>query len=381
MNGDKICKLTELARSRGIDCVAIMPGVNMVYLAGLAFHLSERPTLALFPTDPAQRPALVLPALEATKPGAGPVRVDWQLFPWRDEEGPGGAFRQACETLRLDGRVLAVEEQTLRVLELQLLQAGAPGLKLVAAEPLLAGLRMRKSAEELIHMRRAAEIAEAALADTLEKLRTGMTEREVAAELQVACLRHGTEGFPFEPLVLAGAKSALPHGATGDQLVQAGQLLLLDFGASSAGYASDITRTFALGQAAQLNSELRKVYDVVLAANEAGRAAARPGVPIQEVDRAARAVIARAGYGQYFTHRLGHGLGLSVHEPPYACEGDETVLEVGMVFTVEPGIYLPGKGGVRIEDDVVITAAGCESLTSFERDLRFIPLESRNHTV
>ncbi|MBN1889872.1 MAG: aminopeptidase P family protein [Thermoflexales bacterium] len=373
MNGDRISKLTELARAGGMDCVAIMPGVNMVYLSGLAFHLSERPTLALFPTGLGERPALILPALEATKPGAGPVRVDWQLFPWRDEEGAGGAFRQACEALRLGGRVLAVEEQALRVLELELLQAGAPGLKLAAAEPLLAGLRMRKSADELAHMRRAAEIAEAALADTLAVLRSGMTERQVAAELQIACLRHGTEGFPFEPLVLAGANSALPHGATGDQVLQAGQLLLFDFGASAAGYASDITRTFALGTAGELDGELRKVYDIVLAANEAGRAAARPGVPIQAVDRAARAVIARAGYGHYFTHRLGHGLGLSVHEPPYACEGDQTVLEEGMVFTVEPGIYLPGKGGVRIEDDVVITAAGCESLTSFERGLRFIP--------
>ena len=143
-------------------------------------------------------------------------------------------------------------------------------------------------------------------------------------------------------------------------------------GASVGGYACDITRTFVVGGALGANDELRRVYDVVRRANEAGRQAARPGVEIQDVDRAARRVIAEAGYGAYFTHRTGHGLGLEGHEPPFACQGDTTILEPGMTFTVEPGVYLPGKGGVRVEDDVVITTDGCESLTTFDRELKAI---------
>ncbi len=367
MNGQRIDKLLALAVQRGVDCVAIMPGVNMAYFTGLSFHLSERPTLALFPTS--GDPALILPALEATKPESGPVTIDWRLFPWTDEEGPARAFQQACDALELSGRTLAVEELTMRVMELKLLKAHTTGVKLAAAEPLVAALRMRKDEDELACLRRAVEITEAALTDTLEKVRAGMTEKEIAAELQVACLRYGAEGQPFEPIVLAGARSALPHGSPGDKAVRAGQLLLFDFGVTVGGYASDITRTFALDE---VDDELKKIYEIVLRANEAGRAAARPGAAIQEVDHAARKVINEAGYKEYFTHRTGHGLGLSGHEPPYACEGDTTILEPGMVFTVEPGIYLPNKGGVRIEDDIVITPDGCESLTTFDRSLRVL---------
>lgn len=369
MTQQRIDKLIAAARERGVDCVAVMPGVNMMYLTGLFFHLSERPTLALFPTM--GDPALVLPALEATKPEAGPFHIDWRLFPWTDEEGPANAFKQACEALSLSGHVLAVEELVMRVIELKLLKASTTGVKLAAAEPLLGALRMRKDEDELAKMRRAVEITEAALADTLEKVHAGMTEKEIAAELQVACLHYGAEGAPFEPIVLAGARSALPHGMPADKPVRSGQLLLFDFGVTVGSYASDITRTFALDE---VDDELKKIYDIVLRANEAGRAAAKPGVEIQEVDRAARKVINDAGFKDYFIHRTGHGLGLAGHEEPMAREGDTTVLEPGMVLTVEPGIYLPGKGGVRIEDDIVITAEGCESLTSFDRALRVIPV-------
>lgn len=369
MTQQRIDRLIAAAQTRGVHSVAVMPGVNMVYLTGLSFHLSERPTLALFPAT--GDPALILPALEATKPEAGPVALDWRLFPWTDEQGPANAFKQACQALELSGRVLAVEELVMRVMELKLLKASTTGVKLAAAEPLLAELRMRKDEGELAHMRRAAEIAEAALADTLDKLRAGMTEKDITAELQVACLRYGAERFPFEPIVLAGARAALPHGVPTDRPIRSGQVLLFDFGVSVNGYASDITRTFALDEP---DDELKRIYDIVLRANEAGRAAARPGVQAQEIDRAARQVINEAGYKDYFTHRTGHGLGLASHEPPYACEGDETVLEPGMVLTVEPGIYLPTKGGVRIEDDIVITPEGCESLTTFDRRLRVIPI-------
>jgi Xaa-Pro dipeptidase len=344
-----------------------MPGANMLYLTGLPFHLMERATVAFFPAQ--GQPAFVLAALEATKPASGPVVIDWQLFPWTDEEGPVNAFAGASQALNLSGKTLAVEELVMRVRELRLIEASAPGLRFADAGSLAATLRMHKDGDEIAKMKQAVAITEAALDAVLSKIHIGVTEREIANELLLEMMRSGAEGLPFEPIVLSGPKSALPHGAPGDRRVQAGDILLFDFGVNVGGYASDITRTFAVGH---VDDELRRVYDVVKRANEAGRLAARPGVEIQAVDRAARKVIVDAGYGQYFTHRTGHGLGLEGHEPPFACEGEATILEPGMTFTVEPGIYLPGKGGVRVEDDVVVTTNGSESLTNYPRELRVI---------
>jgi Xaa-Pro dipeptidase len=367
MSIQRIQQLTELARKRNVDGVAVMPGANMLYLTGLSFHLMERPTVMFFPTQ--GKPAFVLPSFEAAKPTSGPVAIDWQLFPWTDEQGPERAFAAASKALGLAGKTLAVEELVMRVRELRLIKANAPGARFSDAGPLVSSLRMRKDETEIAQMRKAVAITEAALEATLHKVHAGVTVREITSELRIEMLRGGAEALPFEPIVLSGPDTASPHGAAGERRVQSGDLLLFDFGVSAGGYVSDITRTFAVGQ---VSDELRRVYDVVKRANEAGRQAARPGVEIQEVDRAARQVLADAGYGQYFTHRTGHGLGLDTHEPPYACEGDTTLLEPGMTFTVEPGVYLPGQGGVRVEDDVVITPGGSESLTTFDRELRVI---------
>ena len=193
-----------------------------------------------------------------------------------------------------------------------------------------------------------------------------MTEKQVAALLKVEMLRAGGEEMSFSPIVVAGPNSASPHATPGDRPIQPGDLIVVDCGVTVGGYAADITRTFVVGE---LEPEMAHVYEVVRAANAAGRAAVGPGVPAEEVDWAARAVIEEAGYGEYFIHRTGHGLGLEVHEPPYIVAGNGRLLQPGMTFTVEPGIYLPGRGGVRIEDDVVVTPSGVESLTTFPREL------------
>jgi len=179
-------------------------------------------------------------------------------------------------------------------------------------------------------------------------------------------LSAGAQSLLFEPLVQAGPNAANPHAHAGDRPLQRGDLVVIDFGAVVDGYGSDITRTIAIGEP---DAEMRAVYEVVKAANAAGRAAARPGATGEAVDRAARAVIESAGYGPSFTHRTGHGLGLEGHEPPYMVRGEATILQPGMTFTVEPGIYLAGKGGVRIEDDVLVTADGSETLTTLTREL------------
>jgi Xaa-Pro dipeptidase len=367
MTVQRIQQLIESAGQRGVDCVAVMPGANMMYLTGLSFHLMERPTVAFFPTH--GKPVLVLPSLEATKPAAGPFKIDWQLFPWSDEEGPQDAFAAASKVLGLAGKTLAIEELVMRVRELRLIESNAAGVRFADAGALVASRRMHKDETEIARMRKAIAITEAALEATLKQVRVGMTEREIANELLLEMLRGGAENLPFEPIVLSGPNSALPHGVPTDRAVQSGDMLLFDFGVSVGGYASDITRTFAIGD---VDEEMRRMYDVVKRANEAGRVAAKPGVEIQQVDRAARKVIADADYGACFTHRTGHGLGLEGHEPPFVCEGDKTILEPGMTFTVEPGVYLPGKGGVRVEDDVMITATGSESLTTFDRELKVL---------
>lgn len=351
----------------GVDCIALVPGPNMVYLTGLHFHLSERPVMAFFPAS--GQPALLAPAFEAIKTEHAPQPIDWRLFTYTDEDGPDAACARACAALGLSGKRLAVERLTMRVLELEMVRRDAPGVQVVAAEPLLAALRMVKDADELALMRQAAAMAEEALAHALKTVCPGMTEQEIAADLTVNLLQGGSGVLPFRPIVQSGPNSASPHAGPSSRRLERGDLLLIDFGATAGGYASDITRTFAVGE---LGPELAQVHEIVQAANAAGRAAAGPGVPCQEVDRAARRVIEEAGYGPYFIHRTGHGLGLEGHEPPYIVEGNARRLEVGMTFTVEPGIYLPGRGGVRVEDDVVITGDGCESLTGFERGLQVV---------
>jgi Xaa-Pro dipeptidase len=365
----RVQRLIEEMRGSSVDCVALVHGPNLAYLTGLQGHLSERPTIAFFPAD--GQPALLVPNFEAVKAEHLPQPIDWQFFSYTDEEGPDGACARACDFLGLAGKRLGVEQLTMRVLELEMLRRDAPGVETVPAEPMLAALRMLKDADELAHMRQAATIAEKALSRTLGELTTGMTERQIAAALKINLLQGGSEGLPFEPLVQTGPNSASPHAGPSSRELQNDELLLIDFGAVAGGYASDITRTFATGK---LEPELVEVYRTVQEANGTGRAAAGPGVSCQEVDRAARRVIEEAGYGEFFIHRTGHGLGLEGHEPPYLVEGNALSLEIGMTFTIEPGIYLPGRGGVRIEDNVVVTEHGSQSLTTFERGLKLLHL-------
>ncbi len=362
MDAERVSRLREEMAGQGLDCVALVPGANLFYLTGLSFHLSERPVVALFPVD--DPPAIVLPSLEAPKLEQAACAL--RPFPYTDEEGPMLTFHQACAALELAEARVGVEELRMRLMEARYLERYAPGCKLVPADEVMGTLRMYKDTDELARMQRAVALTEAALRTTFDQLRAGMSEREVAGLLMVEILRAGAEGLPFEPIVVAGPNAASPHARPSDRPIRTGETIIVDCGATVGGYASDITRTVALGS---LPAEMAHVYEVVLEANRAGRAAAMPGVAAQDVDRAARAVIEAAGYGTCFIHRTGHGLGLEAHEPPYIVEGNRERLQPGMTFTVEPGVYLPGQGGVRIEDDVVVTSKGAESLTTFPREL------------
>ncbi|MBN1202060.1 MAG: aminopeptidase P family protein [Anaerolineae bacterium] len=361
MNHSRVQIVNTIADQAGLDAIALIPGANLQYVTGLDFHLMERPLVVFF--VPGADPAAVVPALEADR--LAKTGIPCRVFPWSDTDGYEGAFQAAAAALKLRGRI-GVEELRMRVLESEIIRRHMPGVTITLAGDALAALRLHKDESDLDHLRAAIAISEGALQACIETVRPGMTEREIASVLIVEQLRRGGGKHPFEPLVLGGPNSALPHGEPGDRQVQAGEPLLIDFGTTAHGYASDITRTFSIGGP---SDQLAEVYAIVKAANAAGRAAAGPGVPAQEVDRATRRVIEEAGYGAYFTHRTGHGLGLEAHESPNIVEGNTQVLEPGMVFTIEPGIYLPGKVGVRIEDDMLITPDGADSLTTFARDL------------
>ena len=240
------------------------------------------------------------------------------------------------------------------------------GMKLEAAQSILSTLRSAKSEEEIAAMREAQGIAEAALAETLPLIRPGMSEQELAAELVYRMLRHGSEGNSFDPIVITGKKTSMPHGVPGDELIAEGDFVTMDFGCIKHGYCSDMTRTVAVGHATE---EMRNIYSIVLEAQLAGIAAARAGVPGRDIDGAARDVITRAGYGEYFGHGFGHSLGLDIHESPNANLRGETPMPVGAVVSAEPGIYLPGRFGVRIEDVMVIREGGAEIITKAPKEL------------
>jgi len=357
-------KLTKAITDHGLDALALNPGPSLPYLTGLHFHMSERPVVVFFSTD--QDPIIVLPELEALKIQNLPYSI--QAFPY--DENPGNwvkAFRGAIQAGGFEKGRLGVEPRALRVLELNYLKEAAPKAKFVSGEAAVAELRMRKDDAEIAHMKKAAEIAQAALQATLPKIKPGVTEREIATEIILQLLQQGSQSkIPFSPIVSGGPNSANPHASPTDRKLKPGDLLVIDWGANVKGYFSDITRTFSIGE---VDPELIRIAEVVKDANAAGHATAKPGVPASQVDDAARDVIDEAGYGDFFTHRTGHGLGLEGHEEPYIRSDNQLPLEEGMSFTIEPGIYLPGRGGVRIEDDVVVTADGLKSLTDLPREL------------
>lgn len=359
---ERVRRALESAQKRGMAALVLVPGPNMRYLTGVRMHASERLSLGLL--APRKKPIFVLPSFEMDRVRQD-LGLDAELMGYSDEEGPQSALAQACGALELRGQRVGAESLHMRLMEFWQLGKAA-GAEVVAGDDIFTDLRLCKDAHELAAMKTAIQRTETALHEFLPEIRPGRSEKELAGRLRFALMQASGEDVAFAPILGSGPNSALPHAAPSDRLLQKGDLIVIDCGIFYGGYVSDITRTFALGE---VEPELRRIYDVVLEANQAGREACRPGVAPQSVDRAARAVVREAGYGEFFTHRTGHGIGLEVHEPPYIAEGSTVPLRPGMTFTMEPGIYLPGRGGVRIEDDVAVTEEGVEVLTSFPREL------------
>jgi Xaa-Pro dipeptidase len=363
MNDQRLDKLYTQIAAQGLDGIALLPGPNMFYISGISSHVSERPIILFIPA--AAEPVIIIPTLEAMKARAAGI-PDKRIFDWNDQEGYSGAFQQAAAELQLNSWTLGVEALCMRVFENELLRKYAPKLNTVHAENVLYALRSVKESVEITALEKAIAVAESAMNALLPRIKIGASEKQIAAMLTQELLAEGGESIAFGPIVSAGPNSASPHATPTDRPLQEGDLLVIDWGVYVDGYPSDITRTFAVGE---VDGELTHIYETVKQANAQGKMAAKPGATGQDVDRAARKVIEDAGYGEQFIHRTGHGLGLEGHEVPNMVEGNEEPLLPGNVFTIEPGIYLPGRGGVRIEDNVLVTTDGCRSLTTFPRDL------------
>lgn len=359
--------LAASLRTSDLDAVILNPGPTLTYLTGLHFHLMERPVV-LF-VAPGQDPVLVLPELELPKLEDLTYKIQAVAFGETPSEW-GNAFRKAAQMLGLDGKRIGVEPRQLRLLEFGHVKSGAPEAEFPDASLVLSGLRLKKDQAEVELMRRAVHIAQNALEAAIPLIKIGMSERELASELVVQLLKNGSDPeFPFAPIVSSGPNSANPHASPTDRKLQAGDMLVVDWGAAYNGYISDLTRTFAVGE---VDAELQKIHKIVQESNAAGRAAGRPGVPCADVDKAARGVIEQSGYGKYFTHRTGHGIGMEGHEEPYMRGDNLQILEPGMAYTVEPGIYLTGRNGVRIEDNVVVTESGTDCLSDMPREMRVV---------
>ncbi|WP_090736160.1 Xaa-Pro peptidase family protein [Paenibacillus sp. Mc5Re-14] len=356
---DKITRLYDELKSQAWDGLLVTDPKHIYYLTGFASDPHERFLGLVLLRD--QEPELIVPALdaEAAQAASSVTRISTHT----DTDNPYDLLRQRTGT---GVKAFALEKEHVSVLRYEQLHTAISAAQYVDLGPVLQEMRVRKTPEEVQRLKHAARLVEDALRHGLTHVREGVTEVELVAEIEYQMKKLGADGPSFDTTVLSGPKTALPHGVPGTRKLQHGDLLMFDMGVYSDGYASDITRTFAFGK---LSTELETIYNTVLRSNEAGIAAIRPGVSCASVDQAARAVVEAAGYGPAFNHRVGHGLGMSVHEYPSVHGGNNDLLHEGFVFTIEPGIYVPGLGGVRIEDDVLVTSEGVEVLTSFPKEL------------
>lgn len=337
------------------DCALITDDINRRYLTGMK---SSAGTLLVFP----EKAYLIIDFRYIEK--AREVVRHCEVV------AQNALYAQLGELLEKHGaNTIAVEARSMTLQALSVYEKHLDGYSFLTDDTLsnaLYALRTVKTPDEVQKIKAAQQLAEDALETLLSRLHVGMTEREIALALDFHMRKQGAEDLSFDTIALAGAHTSMPHGVPDDRKVQNGDFVLMDFGAVVDGYHSDMTRTVCVGEPTE---EMRHVYDIVLRAQEAALAEAKPGISGKALDSRARDIIAAEGYGENFGHSLGHGVGMEIHEYPVAAPRTETILDTGHVVTVEPGIYLPGRFGVRIEDFVYINENGCENLTKFTKKL------------
>ena len=362
LNADRLQKLASVLFSAGIDAIYIGPSTDLEYLAELQLFDDQRTKGLVFTRECKTFGLVPLLYEQEMRRAFGP---DVPCMVWSDHEGFRGAFAKGCDELGLRGKRIAINDgvRATDLIDMRLTVEA----DYVNGAYTLSPLRRVKDVEELNLMRKASEIADRVIEDISKFLRPGMVEREVKQFLLRRFIELGAEGPSFSPIVASGPGGSMPHYRKEDRALTEGDFVVIDMGCRYRGYCSDITRTFCIGEP---DEEQKKIYGVVLAAQKTGEAAVKAGATGQDVDRAARKVIVDAGYGPNFLNRLGHGIGIALHEHPYIIEGNDVPLAPGNVFSIEPGIYLPEKYGVRIENLVAVRPDGTgEALNKFTRDL------------
>lgn len=353
---DRINRLRQQMAAEQVDFVAVGAGAHMAWLAGIRPHSDERPLLLCVSPSYA---GLLMPSLEAES-----VRQHTSLpfHCWSDNEGPVHAFRQLLTEAGAENASSLVLDETMRADFAALVQDALPQASRQFCTSTVGALRLRKGDDEYTLLKQSARVADQAMQQAWAGMKPGMTELDVAAIIKQSF--KDSDAHTLFTIVGTGANGAFPHHQTGNTVLQPGDAVVMDIGANHQHYPSDITRSAVIGHKPEGYDE---IHALVENAVQAAMAAAKPGVKASDVDQAARSVIESAGYGEYFMHRLGHGLGIEVHEPPYLTTSSQTVLEEGMVFSIEPGIYLPNRFGIRLEDIVILRADGPEILSELPR--------------
>ena len=356
MTQDRLARLRARMAKTGTDLVAVGPTSNMLWLAGLSPHGDERPVMQLVSAD---RAGFLMPALNADAVRKG---TDLPFWTWTDEVGPQGALASMLADFGLGPGARVALDETMRADFALLLLDAIPGARRAFLGDTIGWLRARKGPEEYAVLKENAVLNDAAMIAAFDALRPGITETELAEVIHAHYRAHGARA-EFSS-VCFGANGAFPHHHSGETRLTPGMAVLVDIGSRMKGYPSDMTRVGHFGTAPEGFADIHAIVD---AAVQAAIAAARPGARARDVDAAARGVIAAAGFGANFLHRTGHGLGIDIHESPYITATAETVLEEGMVFSIEPGIYLPGRFGLRLEEVVILRADRAEVLSDLPR--------------
>lgn len=354
-------RVARAAAGKGLTGLLVTPGPDLSYLCGYEPPINERLTVLVVTTD--REPVMIVPKLERGDAERSAGGSQLRLLDWRDGTDP----YQLAGSLLADLGTYAVTDSAW-ALHLLGLQEAAPEVAYTSMTKALPMLRAVKDEAELTRLGAAGAAADRAYEEILKRRFAGRTELEVAADLADLLRHFGHETAEFT-LVCAGPNGADPHHHPGSRVIENGDMVVMDFGGLFEGYSSDTTRTVHVGQPTELEVE---VYEVVRLAQQAAFEAVKPGVPCQEIDRVARGIITGAGYGDCFVHRTGHGIGLSTHEPPYIVEGEQQTLVPGMCFSIEPGIYLPGRFGVRIEDIVTVTDTGARRFNESPREMAIV---------
>ena len=355
---NRIQLLRQKMQDKAVGLVVLGPGAHLGWLLGVRPHADERPLLFCV-TQTGE--GFLMPALEAD---SARQQTDLAFYEWADADGPSAAFEELLEAIGAGSvRSIALDE-TMRADFAALVQDRLMNADRQFSTSTIGALRMRKDDAEYHALKRNALTADRAMQDAWGAMKVGMREEEVAEIIKESFEGQGVK--PMFAIVGAGRNGAFPHHHTGETQLERGDAVVMDLGGGLDGYSSDITRMAVMGAAPEGYEE---VHDIVNRAVEAALAAARPGVRAREVDKAARDVISEAGFGEYFVHRTGHGLGTEIHEPPYITASSDTVLDAGMVFSIEPGIYLPDRFGLRLEEIVILRDDGPEILSELPRDL------------